>query len=120
MCAVQCKLYNEQFETDYQCVVPTNLYGPNDNYSAESSHVVAALIRRASELKEGESLTVWGSGSPLRQFCFTPDLALLLLWVTFDTRKLQEPLPLIPSEEYTIAELAQTIASSFQGQDKSV
>ena len=49
MCAVQCRLYNEQYGTNFQCVVPTNLYGPNDCYKQESSHVVAALIRRASE-----------------------------------------------------------------------
>jgi len=48
MCEVQCRLYNEQFGTDYICVVPTNLYGPFDNYAEDSSHVVAALIKRAS------------------------------------------------------------------------
>ena len=66
MCAVQCRLYNEQFGTNFVCVVPTNLYGPNDCYSLESSHVVAALIRRTSELGDDEPLTVWGSGRPLR------------------------------------------------------
>ena len=66
MCAVQCRIYNEQFGTNFVCVVPTNLYGPNDCYSLESSHVVAALIRRTSELGDGEPLTVWGSGRPLR------------------------------------------------------
>ena len=110
MCAVQCRLYNEQFGTNFACVVPTNLYGPNDCYVAESSHVAAALIRRASELQEGESLTVWGSGKPLRQFCYAPDLALLLLWVTFDPEKHVEPLALLPQEEYSIAELATNIA----------
>ena len=66
MCAVQCRLYNEQFGTNFVCVVPTNLYGPNDCYSPDSSHVVAALIRRCCELEEGKPLTVWGSGTPLR------------------------------------------------------
>ena len=50
MCEVQCRLYNEQYGTDYVCVVPTNLYGPNDSYPEQSSHVVAALIRRAHEV----------------------------------------------------------------------
>ncbi len=118
MCAVQCQLYNEQYGTNYACVVPTNLYGPNDCYTVESSHVVAALIRRASELSDGEPLTVWGSGTPLRQFCYTPDLASLLLWVTFDPVKVSEPLALFPEAEHTIAELATSIASQFG--DKAV
>lgn len=66
MCYVQCQLYNEQYGTNFICVVPTNLYGPNDCYSPDSSHVVAALIRRASELGEDQSLSVWGTGKPLR------------------------------------------------------
>ena len=113
MCAVQCRLYNEQFGTNFVCVVPTNLYGPNDCYSPESSHVVAALIRRASELQDGEPLTVWGSGTPLRQFCYAPDLACLLLWAVFDQSRHLEPLALLPAEEYSIADLATSIASQF-------
>ena len=50
MCEVQCRLYNEQYGTDFICVVPTSLYGPNDSYSEATSHVVAALIRRAYEI----------------------------------------------------------------------
>ena len=51
MCEVQCRLYNEQYGTDYICVVPTNLYGPNDSYTETTSHVVAALIRRAHQVQ---------------------------------------------------------------------
>jgi GDP-L-fucose synthase len=84
MCEVQCRLYNEQYGTDFVCVVPTNLYGPGDNYAEDRSHVVAALIRRAHDAsRKQECLEVFGSGSPLRQFCFAPDLALLLLWSVF-------------------------------------
>ena len=108
---MQCRLYNEQFGTNFACVVPTNLYGPNDCYSPDSSHVVAALIRRASELKENEPLTVWGSGTPLRQFCYAPDLACLLLWAVFDPERHLDPLALLPAEEYSIADLARSIAS---------
>lgn len=91
--------------------MPTNLYGPNDCYDPKSSHVVAALIRRAYELPQGDPLTVWGSGSPLRQFCYTPDLAMLLLWTVFDPKKSSDPLPLLPSEEYSIGELAKCVAA---------
>ena len=94
--------------------MPTNLYGPNDCYAPESSHVVAALIRRASELPQNTPLTVWGSGTPLRQFCYTPDLAVLLLWVALDTAvKIDDPLPLLPEEEHSIGELATCIAKQF-------
>ena len=99
--------------------MPTNLFGPNDCYVPESSHVAAALIRRASELGEGEALTVWGSGKPLRQFCYAPDLALLLLWVAFDPERHLEPLALLPEEEYSIAELATNIAAQFINQEVS-
>ena len=68
---------------------------------------MAALIRRCSELGNGQELTVWGSGTPLRQFCYAPDLASLLLWVVLDTGvKVVEPLPLMSETEHTIAELA--------------
>lgn len=60
MCEVQCSLYREQYGSDFCCVVPTNLYGPHDNYADEKSHVVAALIKRASQSKD--ELLVWGSG----------------------------------------------------------
>eukprot|EP00353_Schmidingerella_taraikaensis_P006408 CAMPEP_0185580452 /NCGR_PEP_ID=MMETSP0434-20130131/16563_1 /TAXON_ID=626734 ORGANISM="Favella taraikaensis, Strain Fe Narragansett Bay" /NCGR_SAMPLE_ID=MMETSP0434 /ASSEMBLY_ACC=CAM_ASM_000379 /LENGTH=334 /DNA_ID=CAMNT_0028198725 /DNA_START=137 /DNA_END=1140 /DNA_ORIENTATION=- len=116
MCALQCRLYNEQYGTNFVCVVPTNLYGPNDCYVPDSSHVVAALIRRASELPEGAPLTVWGSGTPLRQFCYTPDLACLLLWVAFDTSvAAEDPLPLLPENEHSIGDLARFIAQEFHG-----
>jgi len=72
-----CENYNRQYGTDYRSVMPTNLYGPGDNYSNLSSHVFAALLRRFYEAKlNGEgSVTVWGSGSPLREFMYVNDLA---------------------------------------------
>lgn len=72
-----CENYNRQYGTDYRSVMPTNLYGPGDNYSNSSSHVFAALLRRFYEAKlNGEgSVTVWGSGSPLREFMYVNDLA---------------------------------------------
>lgn len=76
---VQCRLYNECFGTDFRCAIPTNLYGKYDQYDPEKSHVVPALIRKAFDAKkEDKNLPVWGSGSPLRQFCFAPDLAVIL------------------------------------------
>ena len=72
-----CAYLNRQYGTDYISVMPTNLYGPNDNYHPEHSHVLPALIRRFHEAKEAgaESVTCWGDGSPLREFLYVDDLA---------------------------------------------
>lgn len=74
MAEIHCRLYNEQYGTDFVCVVPCNLYGPHDAYGPRG-HVVANFIERAFECKQKNStFTVWGSGRPLRQFCFARDL----------------------------------------------
>ena len=72
-----CEYLNRQYKTDYISVMPTNLYGPNDNYHPEHSHVLPALIRRFHEAKtEGKpEVVIWGSGTPLREFLYVDDLA---------------------------------------------
>ena len=72
-----CESYNRQFGTSYISVMPTNLYGPNDNFDLSSSHVLPALIRKFIEAKESNSPTVkiWGSGKPKREFLFVDDMA---------------------------------------------
>jgi GDP-L-fucose synthase len=72
-----CESYNRQYGTQYVSVMPTNLYGPNDNYDLSSSHVVPALIRKAHEAKvRGDNeLVVWGSGKPMREFLYVDDMA---------------------------------------------
>ena len=78
-----CEFLNRQYGTDYISVMPTNLYGPNDNYHPEHSHVLPALIRRFHEAKEAglESVTCWGDGSPLREFLYVDDLANLCVFL---------------------------------------
>ncbi|HSI68254.1 MAG TPA: GDP-L-fucose synthase [Planococcus sp. (in: firmicutes)] len=72
-----CESYNRQFGTNYISIMPTNLYGPNDNFDLESSHVLPALIRKFHEAKLNSSPTVevWGTGSPKREFLYSDDLA---------------------------------------------
>ena len=72
-----CESYNRQYGRDYRCVMPTNLYGPGDNYHSKNSHVVPALIRRIHEAKvTGMSeVIVWGSGTPKREFLYVDDMA---------------------------------------------
>ena len=78
-----CAYLNKQYGTDYISVMPTNLYGPNDNYHPEHSHVLPALIRRFHEAKEARaaSVTCWGDGSPLREFLYVDDLANLCVFL---------------------------------------
>ncbi len=78
-----CEYLNTQYGTDYISVMPTNLYGPNDNYHPEHSHVLPALIRRFHEAKEAgvKSVTCWGDGSPLREFMYVDDLADLCVFL---------------------------------------
>ncbi len=72
-----CESYNRQYGRDYRSVMPTNLYGPGDNYHPENSHVIPALIRRFHEAKVGNKphVVAWGSGSPKREFLFVDDMA---------------------------------------------
>ena len=78
-----CEFLNRQYGTDFISVMPTNLYGPNDNYHPLHSHVLPALIRRFHEAKEAgaESVTCWGDGTPLREFLYVDDLANLCVFL---------------------------------------
>ena len=78
-----CEYLNRQYGTDYISVMPTNLYGPNDNYHPTHSHVLPALIRRFHEAKEAgiTSVTCWGDGTPLREFLYVDDLANICLFL---------------------------------------
>ena len=78
-----CEYLNRQYGTDFISVMPTNLYGPNDNYHPENSHVLPALIRRFHEAKisGSKSVTCWGNGSPLREFLYVDDLANLCVFL---------------------------------------
>lgn len=78
-----CEFLNRQYGTDFISVMPTNIYGPNDNYHPEHSHVLPALIRRFHEAKEAglKEVTCWGDGSPLREFLYVDDLADLCVFL---------------------------------------
>jgi GDP-L-fucose synthase len=78
-----CESYNRQYGTDYRCVMPTNLYGPGDNYHPQNSHVIPALIRRFHEAKivgAGE-VVIWGSGKAMREFLYVDDMAAASVYV---------------------------------------
>ncbi len=105
-----CESYNLQHGRQYICAMPTNLYGPNDNYDLATSHVLPALIRKAHEARErGDSkFTVWGSGTPRREFLYVDDLADACAHLM--KRDYDGPLVNIGTgEDVTIRELAETV-----------
>lgn len=123
-----CESYNRQYGRDYRSVMPTNLYGYNDNFHAENSHVVPALIRRFhnAKIENQDSVTVWGSGTPKREFLFVDDMASASIYVmnlsaeTYvkNTSPMLSHINVGTGIDCTIRELAETIASviGFKGQ----
>ena len=107
-----CAYLNKQYGTDYISVMPTNLYGPNDNYHPEHSHVLPALIRRFHEAKEAgaPSVTCWGDGSPLREFLYVDDLANLCVFL-MNNYSGDETVNAGTGKELSIRELAEIVAS---------
>lgn len=113
-----CSYLNRQYGTDFISVMPTNLYGPNDNYYPTHSHVLPALIRRFYEAKESgaESVTCWGDGSPLREFLYVDDLANLCVFL-MNNYSGSETVNGGTGKEVTIKELAELVAKvmGFEG-----
>jgi GDP-L-fucose synthase len=106
-----CQSYNTQYKTNYISVMPTNLYGENDNFDLETSHVLPALIRRFDEAKKNNlpSVTLWGSGTPMREFLFVDDLAEACVHL-MATHNDSSIVNIGTGEDVTIKELAKTIA----------
>ncbi|WP_071675496.1 GDP-L-fucose synthase [Nioella nitratireducens] len=122
-----CESYNRQHGTDYRSVMPTNLYGPGDNFHPENSHVLPALIRRFHEaVQQGcEEVAIWGTGKPMREFLHVNDMAAASLFVldidkkTYDanTRPMLSHINVGSGTDISIGDLAQLVAkiSGFQG-----
>ena len=117
-----CESYNRQYAVDYRSVMPTNLYGPGDNYHPENSHVIPALIRRFHEAKTSNapSVIIWGSGTPRREFLYVDDMASASVYVMqlpkakYEqyTQPMQSHINVGSGSDVTIAELAQAIAQT--------
>jgi GDP-L-fucose synthase len=110
-----CSAYNRQYGTNFLSAMPTNLYGPGDNYDAQNSHVLPALIRKAHEAKiQGlEKITVWGTGTPRREFLYSDDLAdaCVFLMEHYDAADISEFINIGSGEEVSIADLATLITT---------
>lgn len=114
-----CENYNRQYGTQYVSVMPTNLYGPNDNYDLRNSHVAPALIRKAHEAKlaGNNKLVVWGSGKPMREFLYVDDMADACVFIM--EQGVSDGLFNIGTgQDVTIRELAETVMSivRFEGE----
>jgi len=115
-----CESYNRQHSTDFRSVMPTNLYGPGDNYHPDNSHVIPGLIRRFHEakLQKMKSVAVWGTGTPRREFLYADDMAAACTYVmTLDKEKFAEHISPMHShinigtgQDISIRDLAETIA----------
>lgn len=106
-----CEYLNRQYGTNFICVMPTNLFGPNDNYHPMRSHVLPAMIRRFHEAKEAghPSVTCWGDGSPLREFLYVDDLANLCVFL-MNNYSGNEMVNAGTGKELTVKELAKLVA----------
>lgn len=116
-----CEFLNKQYGTDYISAMPTNLYGPNDNYHPTHSHVLPALIRRFHEAKEQglNEVTCWGTGSPLREFLYVDDLADACVFL-MNNYSGDETVNMGTGKELTIKELTELVAKvvGFNGEIK--
>jgi GDP-L-fucose synthase len=115
-----CESYNRQYGRDYRSAMPTNLYGPNDNFHPENSHVIPALLRRfhAAAQKSAPEVVIWGSGKPMREFLHVDDMAAASVHVmelddaTYqaNTQPMLSHINVGTGVDCTVRELAETIA----------
>lgn len=116
-----CESYNRQYGRDYRSVMPTNLYGMNDNFHPQNSHVIPALMRRFHEAKEADAqeVTVWGTGTPMREFLYVDDMAAASIHVmeldepTYqqNTQPMLSHINVGTGVDCTIREMAETMAA---------
>ncbi|WP_421874991.1 GDP-L-fucose synthase family protein [Marinoscillum sp.] len=114
-----CETYRDQYGCDFISAMPTNLYGPNDNYDLQNSHVLPALIRKfhSAKVEKKESVEIWGDGSPLREFLHVDDLAEACLFL-MDHYAEGSPINVGSSSEITIKDLALLVKEvvGFEGE----
>jgi len=110
MLDVQARAYREQYGMNIVNVIPTNIYGPNDNFNLENGHVIPSLIHKCYLAKKNNTdFIIWGSGKPLREFIFTKDIAILTMWALENYNE-EEPIIFSTSEEISIKDIALLIA----------
>lgn len=114
MLEIHCQAYRENYGSNFVCVIPTNIYGPHDNYSLEDGHVIPSLIHKCHNAKlMNQNFVVRGTGAPLRQFIYSTDLARLILWTLEKVDRENIILSVSEIEEVPIECVARLIARAF-------
>lgn len=122
MIDVQNRAYHDQHGRNYTSVIPTNIYGPHDNFHLEDSHVIPGLIHKTyNAMQNGTDLSCWGSGSPLRQFIFSEDLARLFVWTLRHYDEIDPIILSVPEEdEVSIKDVVEMVAEACKFKGKIV
>ena len=121
MLEIHCRAYRENFGDNFTCIIPTNIYGPFDNFHLENGHVLPALIHKCFLSKEkDEDFTIRGTGKPLRQFIFSLDLAKIIM-ILFEKNVVESVILSVPEkDEISIGDVGKIIAETFDYSDKVV
>tara|TARA_Y100000114_G_scaffold114540_1_gene108579 strand:+ start:7970 stop:8890 length:921 start_codon:yes stop_codon:yes gene_type:complete len=120
MADIQIRAYREQYGINYTSVIPTNIYGPNDNFSLEHGHVMPMLIHKLYNAKKNNTdFIVWGSGKPLREFIYSKDVAKLAEWAVENYNE-SEPIIFSTSYEVSIKEVVDLLVQEFNFKGKVI
>jgi len=120
MADIQIRAYREQYGINYTTVIPTNIYGPNDNFSLEHGHVMPMLIHKLYKAKrDNTDFVVWGTGNPLREFIYSKDIARLSEWAVENYNE-SEPIIFGTSEEVSIKDMVDLLVQEFNFKGKVV
>jgi GDP-L-fucose synthase len=120
MADIQIRAYREQYGLNYTSIIPSNIYGPNDNFSLEHGHVMPMLIHKLYLAKKNKTdFVVWGTGKPLREFIYSKDIAKISEWV-LDNYDGEEPLIISGDEEISIKNLVEILVDEFKFKGKVI
>ena len=120
MADVQIRAYREQYGLNYTSIIPSNIYGPNDNFNLDHGHVMPMLIHKLYLAKKNKTdFTVWGSGKPLREFIYSKDIAKIAEWALFNYEG-TDPLIVSGDEEVSIKDLVSMLVDEFKFKGKVI
>jgi GDP-L-fucose synthase len=120
MADIQIRAYREQYGLEYVSVIPTNIYGPNDNFSLDTGHVIPMLLHKMyNAQRDNADFVVWGSGTPLREFIYSKDIAKLSEWA-LDNYNESEPIIFSNSNEISIKDLVDLLVNEFNFKGKVI
>ena len=120
MADVQIRAYREQYDINYTSIIPSNIYGPNDNFNLDHGHVMPMLIHKLYLAKKNKTdFTVWGSGKPLREFIYSKDIAKIAEWALYNYEG-TDPLIVSGDEEVSIKDLVGMLVDEFKFKGKVI